>query len=206
MNDTSEPIARPSKEHPLVDGERFTTAWIDIAKFPGGMMMSSHGGKFGPVPATTGCSITTSPLIADEWRARGSPVIEIQLTSAETPDVLRVGLAKDVYDDGQDHHPATYVGRKGDIVVIHSIQTAVVSHSGTGHGFVVHDGELELAPAAKAGDVDPNSKEALSLDLEKVQTELDDALAALAEARTHHDILHPTCNAELANALNGGVL
>jgi hypothetical protein len=87
VTDTSDNSARPSKEHPLVDGERFTTAWIDIAKFPGGMMMSSHGGKFGPVPATTGCSITTSPLIADEWRARGSPVIEIQLTSAETPVV-----------------------------------------------------------------------------------------------------------------------
>jgi hypothetical protein len=92
VTDTSDNSARPSKEHPLVDGERFTTAWIDIAKFPGGMMMSSHGGKFGPVPATTGCSITTSPLIADEWRARGSPVIEIQLTSAETPEQPSRGL------------------------------------------------------------------------------------------------------------------
>jgi hypothetical protein len=62
----------------------------------------------------------------------------------ETPVPLRVRLLKDIYDDGQDHHPPGYVGRKGDVVVIHSIQTAVVSHSGTGDGFVVHDGELEL--------------------------------------------------------------
>jgi len=57
---------------------------------------------------------------------------------------LRVKLLKDVYDDGQDHHPPGYIARKGDVVVIHSIQTAVVSHTGSGHGFVVHDGELDL--------------------------------------------------------------
>jgi hypothetical protein len=69
---------------------------------------------------------------------------EYKPPTPETPAVLRVKLAKDIYDDGQDHHPPGYIGRKGETVVIHSIQTAVVSHSGTGHGFVVHDGELEL--------------------------------------------------------------
>jgi hypothetical protein len=60
---------------------------------------------------------------------------------------IRVRLLKDIYDDGQDHHPPCYVGHKGDIVVIHSVQTAVVSHDGTGDGFIVHDGELDLSAA-----------------------------------------------------------
>jgi len=66
----------------FVEGERFITAWINLDKFPGSMMMSSgpQGTKrYGPVPGTTGCLITTSEQTAEEWRARGQLVTEIQL-------------------------------------------------------------------------------------------------------------------------------
>jgi len=69
----------------LVEDEQFVTAWINIAKFPGAMMMSSgpEGTKrFGPVPAMTGCLITTSAQTVEEWKIKGQSVIEIQLRAA----------------------------------------------------------------------------------------------------------------------------
>ena len=114
-------------------------------------------------PVCAGCLIEHAAL---ELRKRGAPETNARIgamlcvhcgkenrvrvekeTASETPAPLRVRLLKDIYDDGQDHHPPGHIGHKGDLVVIHSIQTAVVSHNGTGHGFVVHDGELELQAA-----------------------------------------------------------
>lgn len=68
---------------------------------------------------------------------------------------VRLRLAKDIYDDGADHHPPGYIAHKGDLVVVHSIQTAVVSHRGIGHGFVVHDGDLELSSAEETSVSNP---------------------------------------------------
>lgn len=77
--------------HALVEGERFVTAWIDIAELPGGMMVC-NGEKFGPVPAMTGCSITTSSTVVDEWKAKGRPVIEIQLRDEQRTGGSRDGM------------------------------------------------------------------------------------------------------------------
>jgi hypothetical protein len=87
---------RPSNENALVEGEKFTTAWLNIDKFPGGMMMSSHGGRFGPVPAMTGCLITTSATTVEEWRLKGMSVIEVQLRNAHETFVQRSQAATDV--------------------------------------------------------------------------------------------------------------
>src|SRR5438093_1178681 len=65
----------------MVDGEHFITAWVSLDRLPGGMMMC-NGKPFGPVPATTGCSITTSPSMVEEWRVQGKPALEIQLRAA----------------------------------------------------------------------------------------------------------------------------
>lgn len=58
-----------------VVGEQFTRAWINLAEFPGGMMVS-NGERYGPCPAMTSCLITTSERQAKEWAAKG-PVLEI---------------------------------------------------------------------------------------------------------------------------------
>lgn len=58
-----------------VVGEKFTRAWINLDQLPGGMMDGS-GGRFGPVPGSTSCWITTSEIEAERLREKG-PVLEI---------------------------------------------------------------------------------------------------------------------------------
>lgn len=70
--------------HPKIVGEKFTRAWINLDELPGGMMHSSEVGRFGPVPASTSCWITTSEKEAERMRADG-PVLEI-FTHTETKD------------------------------------------------------------------------------------------------------------------------
>lgn len=63
-------------------GEKFVSGWINLAALPGSMMISSSCGKYGPVPGTTGCLITTSPTVVEEWKQRGQSVLEIQLAES----------------------------------------------------------------------------------------------------------------------------
>jgi hypothetical protein len=93
MSERSENAQVSSNENALVEGEKFTTAWLNINKFPGGMMMSSHGGRFGPVPAMTGCLITTSATTVEEWRLKGMSVIEVQLRNAPETGALLINEA-----------------------------------------------------------------------------------------------------------------
>lgn len=69
-----------SKWPPAKDG-KFTQAWINLNKLPGGMMQSYSAERghftYGPVPAFTSCAITTNPDDAQRWREQGQPVMEI---------------------------------------------------------------------------------------------------------------------------------
>lgn len=62
----------------------------------------------------------------------------------------RVRLLKDIYDDGQDHHPPGYCGRKGEVVLVRTMHTIGVSHEGVdGSEFVVRAGEFEVIPPSE---------------------------------------------------------
>ncbi|MCK9554151.1 hypothetical protein [Aquamicrobium sp.] len=70
-----------------VQGESFARAWINLDALPGGMMVGPEG-RFGPIPASTSCWITTSEREVERLRAKG-PVLEVWLApqSAEPVNV-----------------------------------------------------------------------------------------------------------------------
>jgi hypothetical protein len=63
-------------------------------------------------------------------------------------DITLVRLTKDIFDDGEDHHPPGYLGRVGDTVEVRSLVTIGVAHVGyVGPGqFIVRAGEFEALP------------------------------------------------------------
>lgn len=61
-----------------VKGEQFVRAWVNLEKLPGSMMVGAEG-RFGPVPGTTTCWITTSETEVERLKAQG-PVLEIWTT------------------------------------------------------------------------------------------------------------------------------
>lgn len=111
----------------------------------------------------------------------------VQLGSSDetkAPERIRLKLAKDVYDSGEDHHPPGYIGHKGDVVYLHSIQTAVVSHHGTGHGFIVHDGELELPSVVETSALQLTDAQNEAMDRDIMQAiKRDDAQKASEDRR-----------------------
>lgn len=64
----------------------------------------------------------------------------------------RVRLLKDIWDDGQDHHPACYLAHKGELLIVRKVERGrtlpvSVSHEDiTDRSFVV--GLDEIAPAS----------------------------------------------------------
>lgn len=67
-----------------VVGEKFVRGWIDLPALPGGMMMGNKG-RFGPIPGTAGCVITTSETTLAEWKARGTKFCEVFTTPPRHP-------------------------------------------------------------------------------------------------------------------------
>jgi hypothetical protein len=58
----------------------------------------------------------------------------------------RVRLVKDIYDDGEDHHPPGYCARRDEIVIVRVVRekAIAVSHeSVTDSAFVIYPGEFE---------------------------------------------------------------
>ena len=75
---------------PSVVNEQFTQAWINLKELPGGMMQSNQPPyRYGPIPGTQSCLITTSPREADLWRARGDAVLTICTCGVALPEVPR---------------------------------------------------------------------------------------------------------------------
>lgn len=68
----------------------------------------------------------------------------------------KVRLLKDIWDDGEEHHPPGYIARAGELVVVRSVgnigsKSIVVAHEGhKGGGFVIYNGEFEAMPEAVA--------------------------------------------------------
>lgn len=63
----------------------------------------------------------------------------------------KVRIIKDIWDDGQDHHPAGYIARIGEIVTVHEVRpnSCVCSHEGAGYGrFVAMLDEIEAEGGA----------------------------------------------------------
>jgi hypothetical protein len=71
------------------------------------------------------------------------------VATLEPPAVpSRVRLLKDIYDDGQDHHPPGYIARKGEVVEVRELRALAVAHEGiTDQSFVIRTGEFEPAPS-----------------------------------------------------------
>jgi hypothetical protein len=59
-----------------IQGEQFVRAWVNLEKFPGGMMGGSKG-LFGPIPGSTNCFITTSENVLKIWQDNGEKFIEV---------------------------------------------------------------------------------------------------------------------------------
>ena len=60
----------------------------------------------------------------------------------------RVRLTKDIYDDGEDHHPPGYCARRDEIVIVRVAgeKSLAVSHEDvTDSAFVIYQGEFEVA-------------------------------------------------------------
>ena len=57
----------------------------------------------------------------------------------------RLRLLSDIYDDGQDHHPAGYIACKGDVVFVKDVgkESLGVAHEGRSGSFSVYPGEWE---------------------------------------------------------------
>lgn len=64
-------------------------------------------------------------------------------TLALSSNQQRVRLLKDIFDDGEDHHPPGFYGRKGDVVVVRVLHAIGVSHEGREGEFIVRGGEFE---------------------------------------------------------------
>lgn len=61
----------------------------------------------------------------------------------------KVLLTKDIWDDGEDHHPPGYIAYAGEVLSIRSIRnngSLSVYHDGNDGSFVIYDGEFELIP------------------------------------------------------------
>ena len=61
-------------------------------------------------------------------------------------EVTKVELTKDIFDNGDDHHPPGYLARKGEIVVVREIKEdkVIVSHEHIKDcAFIVYKGEFE---------------------------------------------------------------
>lgn len=70
---------------PPSKNDKFTQAWVKLSQLPGGMMQSysverGHF-RYGPIPASTHCTITTNPDDAQRWRELGEPVLEVYTAS-----------------------------------------------------------------------------------------------------------------------------
>lgn len=57
----------------------------------------------------------------------------------------KVQLIKDIYDDGEDHHPPGYIGYAGEIVEIKQVHKdrLVVRHTGNPGGFIIYENEWQ---------------------------------------------------------------
>lgn len=60
----------------------------------------------------------------------------------------KVKLLKDIFDDGADHHPPSYLARKGEVLIVRSIRPRTfpvyISHEHiTDNSFGVALGEIE---------------------------------------------------------------
>lgn len=71
------------------------------------------------------------------------------VSAPEPPAVpARVRLLKDIYDDGEDHHPPGYIAKRGEVVEVREVRALAVAHEGvTDNAFVVRSGEFEPVPA-----------------------------------------------------------
>ena len=61
----------------------------------------------------------------------------------------KVRLLRDIYDDGEDHHPPGYIAYSGEVVIVRSVgnidsESLVVAHEGNKGSFVVYRGEFEI--------------------------------------------------------------
>lgn len=60
----------------------------------------------------------------------------------------KVKLTEDIWDDGEDHHPPGYVGRKGQTVIVKEIYRGCLDvhheHITDGSSFRIYDGEYTL--------------------------------------------------------------
>lgn len=63
-----------------IQGEKFMRAWLKLEKLPGTMMIGPEG-KFGPIPASTSCWVTTSERERDLMVNRGDPVLEVWVST-----------------------------------------------------------------------------------------------------------------------------
>ena len=66
-----------------------------------------------------------------------------------------VRLLKDIWDDGEEHHPPGYIARAGELVIVRSVgnigsKSIVVAHEGREGGFVIYRGEFETMPEVVA--------------------------------------------------------
>lgn len=79
----------------------------------------------------------------DGWEYKLIPYKE---NTMKTGDKLK--LTKDIWDDGEDHHPPGYVGRNGDIVIIKEVFKSSITvhheHITDGSCFIVYDGEYTI--------------------------------------------------------------
>ena len=75
----------------------------------------------------------------------------------------RVRLLKSIYDDGEDHHPPSWLADAGEDVIVKAIRgdVLVVAHAGNPGAFTIYPGEYEAhnnqcsRPAATPPDQSP---------------------------------------------------
>ncbi len=106
---------------PVAAVESFNRGWLKMDGLPGGMMESSKG-RFGPVPATTGCTVTTSDLVRAEWVARGEPALEIFTSKpADSAGVTEVRLWDSQWVAVVNHERG-YEGWKMEDAIHHAVK------------------------------------------------------------------------------------
>ena len=57
-------------------------------------------------------------------------------------------LIRDIYDDGEDHHPPSFLAYTGEVVVVKTVWGSgrlAVAHEGNTGAFSIYPGEYELA-------------------------------------------------------------
>lgn len=59
----------------------------------------------------------------------------------------KVRLTKDIYDDGEDHHPPGYIAWLDEVVIVKEVYGSgriVVAHEGNTGGFFVYPNEYKV--------------------------------------------------------------